>query len=87
MHASDFIHLKITNTAEHNGDRNLPIHQNEEQCNFFAHQAPVTLWMGELYYSWQFSEQRRIMCMHYTVIELMYNICSPLYMDTQTKVR
>ena len=52
MHASAFIHLrKITNTAEHNDDRNPPIHQNEEQCNFVAHQAPVTLWMGELYYS------------------------------------
>lgn len=51
--ASAFIHSrKITNTAEQNDDRNLPIHQNEEQCNFFAHQAPVTLRMGELYYSW-----------------------------------
>lgn len=57
MHASAFIHFrKITNMAEHNNDRNPPIHQNEEQCNFVAHQASVTLWIEELYYSWHLAE-------------------------------
>ena len=83
-HWSALIHLnKITNTAEHNDEGNLSIHQNEEECNFFAHQAPVTLWMGALYYSWHFSEHRRI-----TISALnfpVWNVCkvsSPLYMNT-----
>lgn len=80
-HASAFYPLEENNPHRHN-DRKTPIHQNEQRCNFFAHQAPLARRMGDFITDGTFVSRLELWPCNIKLLELMCNIIQPLYMSS-----